>query len=113
LKIDGVPYVIITSSRADTQNSVSSVFDNCTNVLTRMKHPETNVKAERFAGLIRNEALRPNSPAYYGEGIKVIEKFIDEYNNNRYHAAIGYLKPVDVFHGRGPAILAERREKLN
>ena len=39
-------------------------------------------------------------------------KFVDEYNNNRYHAGIGYLKPVDVFHGRGPAILAERKEKL-
>ncbi|HOV09992.1 MAG TPA: integrase core domain-containing protein, partial [Spirochaetota bacterium] len=72
----------------------------------------TNGKAERFVGLIRTEALRPNSPSYYGEGIKVIEKFVDEYNNNRYHAGIDYLKPVDVFYGRGPAILATRREKL-
>ena len=86
--------------------------NNCIDVPTRRKHPETNGKAERFVGLVRTEALRPNSPAYYGEGIKVIEKFVDEYNNNRYHAGIGYLKPVDVFNGRGPAILAERREKL-
>jgi len=86
--------------------------NNCIDVPTRRKHPETNGKAERFVGLVRTEALRPNSPAYYGEGVKVIEKFVDEYNNNRYHAGIGYLKPVDVFHGRGPAILAERKEKL-
>jgi transposase InsO family protein len=86
--------------------------NNCTDVPTRMKHPETNGKAERFVGLIRSEALRPNSPSYYGEGVRVIEKYVDEYNNKRYHAGIGYLKPVDVFHGRGPAILAERREKL-
>ena len=86
--------------------------NNCINVPTRRKHPETNGKAERFVGLVRTEALRPNSPAYYGEGLKVIEKFVDEYNNNRYHAGIGYLKPVDVFHGRGSAILAERKEKL-
>jgi len=86
--------------------------NNCIDVPTRRKHPETNGKAERFVGLIRTEALRPNSPSYYGEGIKVIEKFVDEYNNNRYHAGIDYLKPVDVFYGRGPAILATRREKL-
>jgi putative transposase len=86
--------------------------NNCTDVPTRMKHPETNGKAERFVGLIRSEALRPNSPSYYGEGVKVIENFVDEYNNRRYHAGIGFLKPVDVFHGRGPAILAERRQKL-
>jgi putative transposase len=86
--------------------------NNCTDVPARIKHPETNGKAERFVGLIRSEALRPNSPSYYGEGVKVIEKYVDEYNNRRYHAGIGYLKPVDVFHGRGPAILADRREKL-
>ena len=86
--------------------------NNCIDVPTRRKHPETNGKAERFVGLIRTEALRPNSPSYYGEGIKVIEKFVDEYNNNRYHAGSDYLKPVDVFYGRGPAILATRREKL-
>mgnify|MGYP000861577094 CR=1 FL=1 len=86
--------------------------NNCANVPTRMKHPETNGKAERFVGLIRSEALRPNSPSYYGEGVRVIEKYVDEYNNSRYHAGIGYLKPADVFHGRGPAILAERRRKL-
>jgi len=86
--------------------------NNCTDVPTRMKHPETNGKAERFVGLVRSEALRPNSPSYYGEGVRVIEKYVDEYNNRRYHAGIGYLKPVDVFYGRGPAILAERRRKL-
>lgn len=86
--------------------------NNCIDVPTRMKHPETNGKAERFVGLIRSEALRPNSPSYYGEGVKVIEKYVDEYNNRRYHAGIGYLKPADVFKGRGSAILAERRNKL-
>jgi transposase InsO family protein len=86
--------------------------NNCADVPTRLKHPETNGKAERFVGLIRSEALRPNSPAYYGEAMKVIKNFVDEYNHNRYHAGIGYLKPVDVFEGRGHAILAERKRKL-
>ncbi len=86
--------------------------NNCINVPTRMKHPETNGKAERFVGLVRSEALRPNSPAYYGEAVRVLEKYVDEYNNRRYHAGIGYLKPVDVFNGRGSVILAERKFKI-
>lgn len=111
---EGRPMVIHDNGSQFISHDFKKILfeNNCINVPTRMKHPETNGKAERFVGLIRSEALRPNSPAYYGEGIKVIEKFVDEYNNNRYHAGIGYLKPVDVFHGRGPAILAERREKL-
>jgi putative transposase len=86
--------------------------NNCKDVPTRLKHPETNGKAERFVGLIRNEALRPNSPSYFGEAKRVIEKYVNDYNNNRYHSSIGYLKPVDVFSGRGDLILAERKRKL-
>jgi transposase InsO family protein len=86
--------------------------NNCKDVPTRLKHPETNGKAERFVGLIRNEALRPNSPSFYSEAKRVIEKYVNDYNNNRYHSGIGYLKPVDVFNGRGDLILAERKKKL-
>jgi putative transposase len=86
--------------------------NNCKDVPARLKHPETNGKAERFVGLVRSEALRPNSPSYYGEGKRVIENFVYDYNNNRYHAGIKYLKPVDVFNGRGEIILADRQRKL-
>ena len=86
--------------------------NNCKNVPTRLKHPETNGKAERFVGLVRTEALRPNSPSYYGEAKKVIGNFVEEYNNDRYHSGIGYLKPVDVFQGREEIIRAERQKKL-
>lgn len=86
--------------------------NNCKDVPARLKHPETNGKAERFVGLVRNEALRPSSPSYYGEGKRVIEKYANDYNNNRYHAGIKYLKPIDVFRGRGEIILADRQKKL-
>jgi putative transposase len=87
--------------------------NNCKNVPTRLKHPETNGKAERFVGLVRSEALRPNSPSYYGEAKKVIGNFVEEYNNNRYHSGIGFLKPIDVFQGREYIIRAERKKKLS
>lgn len=41
-----------------------------------------------------------------------IGEFVNNYNNNRYHAGIKYLKPIDVFHGREHIILAGRKNKL-
>jgi len=86
--------------------------NNCIDVPTRIKHPETNGKAERFVGLVRQEALRPNSPVNYSEASKIIEQYVDEYNNHRYHSGIKFLKPIDVFEGRGEEILRERKNKL-
>lgn len=86
--------------------------NNCIDVPTRIKHPETNGKAERFVGIVRQEALRPNSPSYYTEAVNILEQFVHDYNNNRYHAGINFLKPVDVFEGRRKKILDERKKKL-
>ena len=83
------------------------------NIPIRVRHPESNGKAERFVGLTRQEALRPNSPAYYEEGERVIRKFIDKYNNQRLHAGIKYLTPSIVFNGFAEKILNERKNKLS
>lgn len=87
--------------------------NNCIDIPTRIKHPETNGKAERMIGLVRQEALRPNSPSYYAEAKRIIEEYVDFYNNQRLHAGIKFLKPVDVFKGIDKAILKERQIKLN
>ena len=103
----GISAVHVFESRSNGSRYLSLSFkrvlfdNNCTDVPTRIKHPETNGKAERFVGFIRSEALRSNIPAYYGEAVRVKEKYVDEYNKNRYHAGIGYLKPADIFNGRG------------
>lgn len=94
----------------DFKNILSE--NNCIDVPTRVRHPETNGKAERFVGLVRQEALRPQSPAYYSEAKRVIGKYVDEYNNHRYHAGLKFLKPIDVFEGRAEQILEERKKKL-
>ena len=91
----------------------SLLKDNeCIDIPTRVKHPETNGKAERMIGLVRQEALRPNSPAYFGEAIRIIGEYADYYNNHRLHAGIKFLKPVDVFSGNDTIILEERQRKL-
>ena len=38
-----------------------------------------------------------------------IEAFIAYYNHRRYHESIDNLTPADVYFGRGPTIVAERK----
>lgn len=83
------------------------------NVPIRVRHPESNGKAERFVGITRQEALRPNSPAYYSEAVNVIKKFIYKYNNERLHSGIKYLTPSSVFYGKDEKILNIRNQKLS
>ena len=40
-----------------------------------------------------------------------IGEFVEYYNNRRYHESLDNLTPVDVYFGRGPAIL-KRRESI-
>jgi len=37
---------------------------------------------------------------HFSEVVKTIRQYVNEYNNQRYHSGINFLKPVDVFEGR-------------
>lgn len=79
---------------------------------TRRNHPETNGKIERLNGTLRQEALRLNPPSSFTDAERVIGDFVDLYNNRRLHAGIKYLRPVDLFLGRGQQILEQRKARL-
>lgn len=81
-------------------------------VPTRRNHPETNGKAERWNGSVKNEAIRPHSPASYGEAWEILNAYAMTYNHQRLHAGIHYLRPADLFFGRKETVLRERNEKL-
>jgi transposase InsO family protein len=81
-------------------------------VRTRRNHPQTNGKIERMNGTTKNEAIRPAAPTSYQEAIEILKNWEYQYNYQRLHAGIGYLRPADMFFGRGKQILAEREEKL-
>ena len=43
-----------------------------------------------------------------------IKRFVEHYNNERYHESLNNLTPADVYYGRGESILERRQQiKLN
>jgi transposase InsO family protein len=81
-------------------------------IFTRRNHPQTNGKIERMNGSVKQEALRPGQPSDFQEAWEILNKYSYEYNHQRLHAGINFLRPADMFFGRGNLVLNERREKL-
>jgi transposase InsO family protein len=82
-------------------------------IFTRRNHPQTNGKIERMNGSVKQEALRPGQPSDYQEAWEILNKYSYEYNHQRLHAGIDFLRPADMFFGRRSQVLTERREKLD
>jgi transposase InsO family protein len=81
-------------------------------IRTRRNHPQTNGKIERMNGTTKNEAIRPAAPSSYQEALEILKIWEYQYNYQRLHAGISYLRPADMFFGRGKQILNERVQKL-
>jgi putative transposase len=82
-------------------------------VRTRRNHPETNGKIERMNKSVKHEAIYPNSPQSYQEACEILNRYAYEYNHQWPHAGIHYLRPADMFFGRGQAVLSERDRKID
>jgi transposase InsO family protein len=83
-----------------------------THVRSRRNHPETNGKIERLNGTVKHEAIRTVYPQSFQEAFEVLNDYAYTYNYHRLHAGINYLRPADMFFGRGDKILNERRQKI-
>lgn len=83
---------------------------NITHIHGAPMHPQTQGKIERWHQTMKNRVLLEN---YYlpGDLKQAVGQFVDHYNHQRYHESLKNLKPVDVYTGRGTAIL-ETRAKI-
>ena len=56
---------------------------------------------------MKNQVLLNN---YYlpGELQEYLQKFVNDYNHERYHESLHNLTPADVFYGRGQEIIDQR-----
>ena len=62
-------------------------------------HPQTQGKIERYHRSLKNVI---NLLHYYlpGELEQEIERFVEHYNNRRYHESLDNLTPADVYYGQ-------------
>jgi len=69
-------------------------------------------KIERWHQSLKRECIRPQTPLSLDDALRVVSRFVDEYNNRRLHSAIQYITPKDKLEGRAETILAARDAKL-
>lgn len=81
-------------------------------IATKVRHPESNGRIERYHRSVREEGLAEVDPTNLYEARAVIAQWVDYYNHRRLHAALNYLRPVDYYRGDPEALMAERRRKL-
>ncbi len=73
-------------------------------------HPMTQGKIERFHRSMKNEVKLQHY--YFPEELRLeVERFIEYYNNHRYHESLRNVTPADVYFGRYKKI-EEKREKI-
>jgi len=61
---------------------------------------------------MREEGLSDKELKDKYSAIDIISAWVDYYNNERLHASLHYLRPVDYLNGNQEELLKERREKL-
>ena len=83
-----------------------------THVRTSPYYPQSNGKLERWHKSLKSECIRPLTPLTHQDAERLIGKYVDHYNNERLHSAIGYVTPMDMMAGRQKQIHAARDSKL-
>jgi len=83
-----------------------------THVRTSPYYPQSNGKIERWHKSLKSECIRPGTPLSLEDARRLVEGYVEHYNNVRLNRAIGYITPKDVLAGRQQEIYAERDLKL-
>ena len=83
-----------------------------THVRTSPYYPQSNGKIERWNQSVKRECIRPGTPLSLDDARRLVAIYVNHYNNDRLHSAIGYVTPRDKLEGRETIIFAERKQKL-
>ena len=83
-----------------------------THVRTSPYYPQSNGKMERWNKSIKSECIRPGVPLSLDDANRLIAQYVQVYNEQRLHSAIGYVTPLDMLEGRREQIQVERDRRL-
>jgi len=72
-------------------------------------YPQTQGKIERYHRTMKNIVKLENY--FFPDELRAkLGEFVDYYNNQRYHEALGNVTPADVYFGRSKQIKIQRQE---
>ncbi len=74
----------------------------------RPMHPQTQGKIERYHRTMKN-VVKLNHFYHPEELVEALGKFMDNYNNRRYHESLNNLTPADIYYGRSEQIIEKRK----
>jgi putative transposase len=83
-----------------------------THVRTSPYYPQSNGKIERWHRTIKGDCIRPETPLTLEDAVRIVARYVEQYNTVRLHSAIGYVTPQAKLEGREKAIFSERDRKL-
>ena len=84
---------------------------NLIDIRTRPRHPESNGIVERFNGTVRDETDDDYGNNYL-QAEAIIARLMHHYNDERLHAALGYMPPVIWHRGRPNEVRDERARRI-
>ena len=83
-----------------------------THVKTSPYYPQSNGKIERWHKSLKNDCIRPGTPLDIEQARRITTRYVNHYNTERLHSAIGFITPQDKLHGKEKAIFVARDQKL-
>src|ERR1022692_3621332 len=84
---------------------------NLIDIKTKRRHPESNGIAERFNGTVRDETDNAYGNNYL-QAEAIIAKLMQHYNEERLHAALGYMTPATWNRGQPDEIRDEHARRI-
>jgi putative transposase len=85
--------------------------DACPNLT---HYPQSNGKIERWhkSLKLKSECIRPGTPLSLDDALRLVQGYVEYYNNIRLNSAIGDITPKDMLAGRQLEIHAQRNRRL-
>jgi transposase InsO family protein len=84
---------------------------NLIDIKTKPRHPESNGIVERFNGTVRDESNNDYGGNYL-QAEALIGKLMHQYNEERLHAALGYMTPATWHRGQPDEVRDERARRI-
>ena len=83
-----------------------------THVKTSPYYPQSNGKIERWHKSLKNDCIRPGTPLDIEQARRITTRYVNHYNTERLHSAIGFITPQDKLHCKEKVIFVARDQKL-